>query len=111
METMYGFAPVPPELTGAERAYVLGGQAGIRTEHMDSPRTVGYFAFPRLCAPAEALWSTDERRYEEFRGRLERRLGRLDAVGAEYRRESGPLPWQTRPDRPSEVLPGVLRPV
>ncbi|MFB6960819.1 family 20 glycosylhydrolase [Streptomyces sp. NPDC056309] len=106
METVYGFDPVPPELTDDERAYVLGGQANIWTEHMDSPRTVDYFAFPRLCAVAEALWSTGDRRYEEFRGRLDRHLARLDAVGVEYRCESGPLPWQTRPGiegRPSTL--------
>ncbi|MGW1847496.1 beta-N-acetylhexosaminidase [Streptomyces sp. NPDC001966] len=97
VETAYGFDPVPPELTDAERAHVLGGQANIWTEHMDSPRTVDYFAFPRLCAVAEALWTTGDRRYEEFRGRLDRHLARLDAVGVEYRRETGPLPWQTRP--------------
>ncbi|MFB7209407.1 beta-N-acetylhexosaminidase [Streptomyces sp. NPDC056255] len=97
VETAYGFDPVPPELTDTERAHVLGGQANIWTEHMDSPRTVDYFAFPRLCAVAEALWTTGDRRYEEFRGRLDRHLARLDAVGVEYRRETGPLPWQTRP--------------
>ncbi|MFJ2590178.1 beta-N-acetylhexosaminidase [Streptomyces sp. NPDC087538] len=97
VETAYGFDPVPPELTETERAHVLGGQANIWTEHMDSPRTVDYFAFPRLCAVAEALWTTGDRRYEEFRGRLDRHLARLDAVGVEYRRETGPLPWQTRP--------------
>ncbi|MFE6667412.1 beta-N-acetylhexosaminidase [Streptomyces sp. NPDC057697] len=97
VETAYGFEPVPPGLTDEQRARVLGGQANIWTEHMDSPRTVDYFAFPRLCAVAEALWSTRERRYEEFRGRLDHHLARLDAVGVEYRRETGPLPWQTRP--------------
>lgn len=61
VETAYGFDPVPPELTDAEREHVLGGQANIWTEHMDSPRTVDYFAFPasapspRHCgAPASA---------------------------------------------------------
>ncbi|MEV1039542.1 beta-N-acetylhexosaminidase [Streptomyces sp. NPDC050204] len=106
VETAYGFDPVPPELTDAEREHVLGGQANIWTEHMDSPRTVDYFAFPRLCAVAEALWSTGERRYEEFHGRLGHHLARLDAVGVEYRRETGPLPWQTRPGivgRPSTL--------
>jgi hexosaminidase len=97
VETAYGFDPVPPELTEAEREHVLGGQANIWTEHMDSPRTVDYFAFPRLCAVAEVLWTTGERQYEEFRGRLDHHLARLDAVGVEYRRETGPLPWQTRP--------------
>ena len=94
---VYGFEPVPAELTKEEARHVLGGQANIWTEHMDSPRTVDFFAFPRLCALAEALWSTGERDYDDFAGRLDEHLARLDAAGVEYRRPSGPLPWQTRP--------------
>ena len=93
----YAFDPVPPELTAAEAERVLGGQANIWTEHMDAPRTVDYYAFPRLCAVAEALWSTGERSFEEFRQRLGTHLLRLDAVGVEYRGDQGPRPWQTRP--------------
>ncbi|MFD4370683.1 beta-N-acetylhexosaminidase [Streptomyces sp. NPDC058486] len=93
----YGFDPVPGGLGPQEAARVLGGQANVWTEHMDSPRTVDYYAFPRLCAIAEALWCTGERDFEEFRDRLRPHLLRLDAIGVEYRREGGPLPWQTRP--------------
>ena len=94
---VYRFNPVPIELTQDEAQHVLGGQANIWTEHMDSPRTVDYFAFPRLCALAEALWLEGERDYDEFAGRLDQHLARLDAIGVEYRRSSGPLPWQQRP--------------
>ncbi len=94
---VYRFEPVPPELTPEEAGHVLGGQGNIWTEHMDSPRTVDYFAFPRLCALAEALWLEGERDYDEFTGRLDQHLARLDALGVEYRRSSGPLPWQQRP--------------
>jgi hexosaminidase len=37
---MYRFDPVPPGLTSEEQARVLGGQANVWTEHMDSTRTV-----------------------------------------------------------------------
>jgi len=94
---VYGFEPVPAELTKEEARHVLGGQANIWTEHMDSPRAVDFFAFPRLCALAETLWSTEERNYDDFAVRLDEHLARLDAVGVEYRRASGPLPWQKRP--------------
>ncbi|RVU18857.1 beta-N-acetylhexosaminidase [Streptomyces antnestii] len=100
VEKAYAFDPVPAGLTPEEGAHVLGGQANIWTEHMDSPRTVDYFAFPRLCAVAEALWSTGERRYEEFRPRLEHHLAHLDAYGVEYRPVTGPHLWQTRPGIP-----------
>jgi hexosaminidase len=55
VENVYNFDPVPAELTTEEAQHVLGGQANIWTEHMDSPRTVDFFAFPRLCAVSEAL--------------------------------------------------------
>lgn len=93
----YAFNPVPDALTEAEERHVLGGQANIWTEHMDSPRTIDYFAFPRLCAVAEVLWSGPGGSYDNFTPRLEEHLARLDAIGVEYRRPSGPLPWQQRP--------------
>lgn len=97
VEDVYAFDPVPKELTPAETARILGGQANIWTEHMDSPRTVDYFAYPRLCALAEALWSEGGRDFTEFSQRLSQHLPRLDALGVEYRRAQGPRPWQARP--------------
>jgi hexosaminidase len=61
-----------------------------------------YYVFPRLCAIAEALWSTGKRDFAEFRPRLDEHLRRLDALDVEYRREGGPLPWQTRPGVPGK---------
>jgi hexosaminidase len=94
---VYDFEPVPAELTADEARHILGGQANIWTEFMDSPRTVDYFAFPRLCALSEALWITSERDYDDFSGRLDEHLARLKAIGVEYRQATGPLPWQQRP--------------
>ena len=100
LEDVYAFDPVPAELTPDEARHVLGGQANIWTEHMDSPRTVDYFAFPRLCALAEAVWTGGERDFADFERRLEQHLLRLDALGVEYRHADGPLPWQQRPGVP-----------
>jgi hexosaminidase len=97
LEDVYAFEPVPAGLSDEDARRVLGGQANIWTEHMDSPRTVDYFAFPRLCAVAEALWSSGARSFDEFKTRLDAHLARLDAIGVEYRHEDGPRPWQTRP--------------
>ncbi|WP_045073490.1 beta-N-acetylhexosaminidase [Psychromicrobium lacuslunae] len=97
VQDAYAFEPVPAELSPSEAKHVLGGQANIWTEHMDSPRTIDYFAFPRLCAIAEALWSSAERDFADFEVRLADQLARLDAIGVEYRQASGPLPWQQRP--------------
>ena len=97
LEDTYGFEPVPDALTEEQAAHVLGGQANVWTEHIDSPRMVDFYVFPRLCAIAEALWTDGKRDFAEFRGRLDEHLTRLDALGVEYRHEDGPLPWQTRP--------------
>lgn len=100
---VYEFDPVPSGLTEEERQHVLGGQANLWTEYIDSPRTLDYFAFPRLCALAEALWTAGDRDYEAFAARLDAHLARLDALGVEYRRAEGPLPWQTRPGIPGRI--------
>ena len=100
LEDTYGFEPVPDGLTEEQATHVLGGQANVWTEHIDSPRMVDFYVFPRLCAIAEALWSDGKRDFAEFHGRLAEHLARLDALGVEYRHEEGPLPWQTRPGGP-----------
>ncbi|MGO4382796.1 beta-N-acetylhexosaminidase [Specibacter sp. RAF43] len=97
---IYAFNPVPDSLTPAQKRHILGGQANLWTEHIDSPRTLDYQAFPRLCAMAEVLWGNVGRDFGDFSARLEDHLARLRAVGVEYRPAAGPLPWQQRPGVP-----------
>jgi len=100
LEDFYAYEPVPsgmPDATG-----LLGTQAQVWTEHLDSVRRVDYASFPRLSAFAEVAWTPSALRdYTEFLPRLrEHHLPRLDALGVEYRPLDGPLPWQTRPGVP-----------
>ena len=97
VEKAYSFDPVPVELDADEARHVLGGQANLWTEHIDSMRGLDYRAFPRLAAVAEALWTSGDRDYSEFAPRLTEHLARLDAAGVEYRHADGPRPWQKRP--------------
>ena len=97
---VYGFEPVPDGLSPAEEARVLGGQANVWTEHLESARRVDYQAFPRLCAFAEAVWGPAARDFAEFSARLPAHLARLDALGVNYRPLTGPRPWDARPDAP-----------
>ncbi|GAB3299624.1 beta-N-acetylhexosaminidase [Parasphingorhabdus pacifica] len=78
---------------------VLGMQAQVWTEHLDTPRRLDYAVFPRLSAFAETAWtSPDQRDFIGFRQRLvDHHLPRLEALGVEYRPLEGPRPWQTRP--------------
>ncbi|MFF9017440.1 beta-N-acetylhexosaminidase [Streptomyces sp. NPDC014870] len=96
---VYGFDPVPRELTGDDTSYVIGAQCALWTEHIDSVRNLDYQAFPRLSAFAETVWSGPERDFADFSARLAHHLRRLDALGVEYRPADGPRPWQRRPDR------------
>jgi len=96
------FEPLPagllearPELAGDLPGRVLGAQAQVWSEHLDSARRVDYAAFPRLAAFAEAVWNPGAPGFEErLRGG---HLARLDAAGVEYRPLDGPRPWQQRP--------------
>jgi hexosaminidase len=97
---VYAFEPVPAGLTGAEAARIVGAQANVWTEHLESARRVDYQVFPRLCAFAETVWSGPERDFADFCARLEPHLARLDALGVGYRPLVGPRPWHARPDAP-----------
>ncbi|MFC5290339.1 beta-N-acetylhexosaminidase [Actinokineospora guangxiensis] len=101
-EDVYAYEPIPAELPEDAHHRVLGAQAQIWTEHLDSPRRVDYAAFPRLAAFAEVVWSAKELRDPAgFPRRLaEHHLPRLDALGVEYRAPDGPRPWQRRPGVP-----------
>ncbi|MFM9366993.1 beta-N-acetylhexosaminidase [Streptomyces sp. Da 82-17] len=112
LEDVYRFEPVPPQLTADEARHVLGAQANVWTEVMESRERVDYQVFPRLVAFAEVVWSTlppaAERDYADFERRMTAHLARLDALGVDYRPPSGPHPWQRRPGvlgRPIEGAP------
>ncbi|KAH7141996.1 sugar hydrolase [Dactylonectria macrodidyma] len=105
VDDVYAFEPVPEGLTEEEKKKVIGAQANVWTEHMESARRVDYMAYPRLCAFAEVAWgkSPDESSAEDFNARLRVHLARLDALGVNYRPLSGPRPWDARPDALGKV--------
>jgi hexosaminidase len=97
---VYAFEPIPPGLSDAEAGRIIGAQANVWTEHLESARRVDYQAFPRLCAFAETVWGPPDRDHADFTARLGPHLARLDALGVNYRPLSGPRPWDARPDAP-----------
>lgn len=87
LETVYGYEPVPKQLTAEQARHVLGGQGQLWAEYLPSPKQVEYMAFPRAAALAEVLWSPPERRdYQEFLSRLREHLKRLDRLEVNYRK-------------------------
>lgn len=86
LETVYGFEPIPPELTMQEAQRVLGAQGQIWTEYMKGPGNVEYMAFPRLLALAEVVWTPAERKnFDGFLGRLAAEQERLMHLDVNFR--------------------------
>lgn len=86
LEHVYGFEPVPPELSPAAARHVLGAQANVWTEYIQTPEQVEYMALPRMLALAEVVWSpAPVRSWDDFSRRLPARLAALDRLGVHYR--------------------------
>lgn len=105
----YEFSPAPAQFPNEGARRVLGGQASLWTEIVDSPRQIDYHLFPRLAAIAESLWSGPGGDFDEFTERIEVHEKRLEALGVEYRPSTGPLPWQQRPDAPGSPITSAER--
>lgn len=97
LEAVYGFSPTPLDVEEDARGLVVGAQANLWTEHLDSSRSVDYMLWPRACALAEVLWTGPGGSFDSFERRLSLHLERLTVLGVEYRRPEGPEPWRARP--------------
>lgn len=85
LEKVYGFNPIPEELTTEESKYVLGAQGNIWTEYIPTEKHLEYMAFPRMLALSEVVWSQPEHKnYKDFVLRLENFHLRLDALDINY---------------------------
>ncbi len=84
LRTMYEYNPVPEVLTPEEQKYIIGVEGCVWTEYMPTPARVEYMAWPRMCAIAEAGWSSRSKDWDGFTRRLEKHLGRLDRLDVGY---------------------------
>jgi len=86
LEKVYQFDPVPKELTAEQARYVIGGQANIWTEYIETGDKVEYMAFPRMLAIAESVWSRPEdKNFADFKRRLYAHMPMLDRQNVNYR--------------------------
>ena len=56
MEKVYSFNPIPKELSEEESKYILGAQANLWTEYINTPEHAEYMLFPRIAALSEVVW-------------------------------------------------------
>jgi hexosaminidase len=86
LEKVYGYEPVPAELSAEEAKHVLGLQGQLWTEYMPTEGILEYMAFPRLTALAEVAWSAaEEKDYEDFLERLLVHEERLSGLRVNFR--------------------------
>lgn len=84
-EKVYAFDPIPPQLTSSEARLVLGGQANVWTEWLDTTEKIEVMMLPRLLAMAEAVWTQPNRKnYADFSRRLVPWYARLEKLGYAY---------------------------
>ncbi len=85
LERVYGFEPIPEELTEAQGRHVLGAQANLWTEFIATTDYAEYMVLPRLLALSEVVWSpTTARNWPDFQRRLSHQFLLLDALGVNY---------------------------
>jgi hexosaminidase len=86
LEKVYGYEPIPAELSVQEAKHVLGSQAQMWTEYVPTSSHAEYMLFPRLCALCEVLWTPVNRKdYAGFSGRLTPHLERLRLKDVNFR--------------------------
>ncbi len=88
LQAVYAFDPSVSGLDETQQARILGLQANIWTEHIQTERRVEWMAFPRAAALAEVAWSpptsTSPRTWENFAQRLVPMFNRYQALGLVY---------------------------
>ncbi len=88
LKKVYAFNPIPTELDASEAKHILGAQANLWTEYIDSEEKVEYMIFPRILALSEVTWNGPtenfEENYPEFLTRVENFMSRLDALKINY---------------------------
>ena len=102
LEDVYRFDPLPPTMTAAQAAHLLGVQGNIWTEHIRTYERVQWMTFPRAAAIAEIGWSPPgKRNWPDFQRRLPALYARYLALGILHAD-----PGYTNGAAPNKVDPG-----
>ena len=83
IKDVYSFNPM---LEGADSTKILGGQANLWTENVQTYRHAEYMTYPRAFATTEVLWSPmgTNTNWKSFTNRMLEHFKRLDAANVNY---------------------------
>jgi hexosaminidase len=71
LRKVYSFSPKPKGLSEKQSAHIIGAEATLWTEYVQTEEQVLHQLMPRLAALSEALWtSPDKKNYKDFVKRL-----------------------------------------
>lgn len=96
---VYGFEPIPEVLTAEQARHILGAQANLWVEFIQTFDRVEYMVLPRMSALSEVVWSPKEsRNWDSFTERLVSQQKRYDAMGANYHKGADQIEFTTSYD-------------
>jgi len=85
LKKLYHYSLEKENLSPALQKNILGTQANLWAEHVDSTEHSEYMLFPRLLALAEISWTTDNlKNWDNFINRTQAFMKRLDVMKVNY---------------------------
>ncbi len=85
LKDVYDYDPVPPELNADDAKHILGAQANVWTEYIQTPEHVEYMTLPRALALAEICWTpAAKKNYEDFICRVNQSCSYLKSKNVSY---------------------------
>lgn len=105
IEKVYGFEPVPTELSTDEQKYIIGTQANLWTEYILDSKQVEYMILPRMAALAEVQWTEPSKKdFNTFLPRLNRLLKLYDRLGYNYAKQIFEVSSKIEPSAEKQVI-------
>ncbi|WP_257666098.1 beta-N-acetylhexosaminidase [Parapedobacter tibetensis] len=87
LQKVYAADPTPKALSAEEQKHILGVQANVWTEYMETDKKVEFMVLPRLYALSEIAWTDPSRKnWTDFsEARVPQHLAKLDQTETVYR--------------------------
>lgn len=85
IEKVYSYEPVPQEISPQDACHILGVQANIWTEYIQTEEHLEYMVLPRMAALAEVQWlHPQQKKFDDFARRIGKLTNMYDFLGYNY---------------------------